>query len=782
MHTTLLLASILAFAPQGADLSGNYGFEPLEVQKIDPKGGPLDSADMDGDGRKDLIAVNNHKSRIEIYYQKPDAKPGDVKAPAAGSNELPELWRFRRETISVPNEVQAVVPFDYDGDGRMDLIYAGQPGTIALVRQTKPGVFEVVRKFPMKGLAGNRDNLHVANVIGDDKPEIIGNVGGKIMIWPLEKDQLGTPTELDIGAGNVVASVIEDLDGNGTPDVMGVVPEDASPVRIWLSSREGDKLVLGPQLRFEMPPLREAETVRLPGEKQALIGTIERPSKRIVFSRMEKAPIAGAGDREASIQTWAFKDPQNRKRSYAVVDLDGDGRQDLLATNTAENAVMLYRQRAGKGFDSPERFPALADLDAVAALPAADGKPAQVFLLSEKEGVLGRCDAGTDGIGFPKPVPLASGASPVSMNLVTFNGTPTLAVVTKDGRNYTLTLVPATGEAAMDAKNHRSVSLGSLSRSPESILGVDVDHEGHTDLLVFTPDKPMIMVREVTDKDGKSELKTLESKDMGQFGLVQAANGRNTAVFDVLGDGKAELLVADRNYVRALRYDAAPPAGTSPGWQVVKQFNADASDAKLTCVSVMGDRVVAGDRENGRLVVFGRDDKGAWKQVETIEVPGFKFNQIFAGKFGGDDNQSILAIGDDSFALVRLAGDRWKLTEVASWRSDEPRRVEHELVVGDVNGDGFVDVTALDAGEQMAEILSFSQSGKLRYGTAFKVFETKIFSGGEPKEFEPNMGLVTDLTGDGKDDLVLLCHDRVLLYPQQTKAEAAAKPAATTPR
>jgi hypothetical protein len=781
MHTTLLLASILAFAPQGADLSGNYGFEPLEVQKIDPKGGPLDSADMDGDGRKDLIAVNNHKSRIEIYYQKPDAKPGDVKAPAAGSNELPELWRFRRETISVPNEVQAVVPFDYDGDGRMDLIYAGQPGTIALVRQTKPGVFEVVRKFPMKGLAGNRDNLHVANVIGDAKPEIVGNVGGKVMIWPLEKDQLGTPTELDIGAGNVVASVIDDFDGNGTPDVMGVVPEDASPLRIWLSSREGDKLVLGPQLRFEMPPLREAETVRLPGEKQALIGTIERPSKRIVFSRMEKAPIAGAGDREASIQTWAFKDPQNRKRSYAVVDLDGDGRQDLLATNTAENAVMLYRQRAGKGFDSPERYPALADLDAVAALPAADGKPAQVFLLSEKEGVLGRCDAGTDGIGFPKPVPLTAGATPVKMNLVTFNGTPSLAVVTKDGRNYTLTLVPATGEAAMDAKNHRSVSIGSLSRNPESILGVDVDHEGHTDLLVFTPDKPMIMVREVTDKDGKSELKTLESKDMGQFGLVQAANGRNTAVFDVLGDGKAELLVADRNYVRALRYDAAPPAGTSPGWQVVKQLNADASDAKLTCVSVMGDRVVAGDPDSGRLVVFGRDDKGAWKQVETIEVPGFKFNQIFAGKFGGDDNQSILAIGDDSFALVRLAGDRWKLTEVASWRSDEPRRVEHELVVGDVNGDGFVDVTALDAGEQMAEILSFSQAGKLRYGTAFKVFETKIFSGGEPKEFEPSMGLVTDLTGDGKDDLVLLCHDRVLLYPQQTKAEAA-KPAATTPR
>ncbi len=773
MALAFLVSSLVLLAPQSGDLSGNFGFQPLEVQKIDPKAGPLESADLNGDGLKDLIAVNNHKSRIEVYYQKPDAKPGEEKAPAVGSNELPELWRFRRETISVPNEVQAVVPYDFDGDGLMDLMYAGQPGTIAFVRQTKPGVFEVIRKLPIKNLAGNRDNLHVADLVGDSKPEVIGNVAGKIMVWPFDKDQLGTPIELDVGSGNVVASLIEDFDGNGTPDIAGIVPEDSSPIRIWLSAREGSSLVLGPQLRFELPPLREAETVRLPGEKQALLGVIEKTSKRLVFLRLEKASISGAGDREASMQTWTFKDPENRKRSYAVVDLDGDGLQDLLATNTAENAVMLYRQRRGKGFEGAERFPALADLDSVAALPAATDRPAQVFLLSEKEGVLGRCDAGTDGIGFPKPVPLPAGATPVTMNLVQFNGVPTLAVVTKDGRNYTLTLVPATGEVAMDSKNHRSVSLGSLSRNPESILGVDVDHEGNTDLLVFTPDKPMIMVREIKSESGAQELKMMESKDMGQFGLVQAANGRNTTVFDVLGDGKSELLVADRNFVRALRYDAAPAAGTSPGWQVVKQFNADASDAKLTCVSVMGDKIVAGDRENGRLVVFGRNDKAVWQQLEAIEVPGFKFNQIYAGTFGGDDHLSILAIGDDSFGLVRLTGDRWKLAEVASWRSDEPRRVEHELVLGDVNGDGFVDVTALDAGEQMAEILSFSQSGKLLYGTAFKVFETRLFSGGEPKEFEPSMGLVVDMTGDGKDDLVLLCHDRVLLYPQQAVALAA---------
>ena len=777
-----LSAAMLA-APQSADLSANFGFDPLEIQKIDAKAGPMIATDLDGDGRKDLVVVNNRKSRIELYYQRADAKPGDEKPTTPGSNELPELWRFRRETISVPHEVLAVLANDFDHDGKMDLIYAGQPGTIAFVKQTKPGVFEIIRKTPVKNLVVNRDNLLLANVNGDSKPELITNTGGKISVWPLDNDQLGTPLEFSAGEGTIVAIMTDDFDGNGTMDLAGIVPDDSSPIRIWLTSLEGDKLVVGPQNRFEMPPLREVDALHLPGDKQAMLAVIEKPSKRLVFSKLVKSTIERASDREASIQTVTFNDPQNKKRNFAVADIDGDGRLDLLATNTGENAVMLYRQKPGKGFETPEKFPALADLDSIAAQGAKGDQLAQLFLLSEKEGIVGRSDAGSDGIAFPKAIPLPAGSSPVTMNLLDFNGINTLAVVTKDGRNYQLLLVPATGEQSMDVKNHRSVSLGTLTRGPETILSLDADHDGHTDLLVFTPDKPMIMVRDGMDKDGKPELKVLESKDMGQFGLVQAANGRNTSTLDLLGDGKSELLVADRNYVRALTYNATPPAGTSPGWQVVAQINAEASDAKLTSIAIMGDKIVAGDRENGRLVVFSKNkdknDKPVWKQSEAIEVPGFKFNQIFAGRLGGDDNDVILVIGDSSFAVVRLQGERWRLDEVATWKSDEPRRVEHEFVIGDLNGDGFLDVTALDAADQMAEILTFSQSGQLRYGTAFEVFESKMFTGGEPKEFEPNMGMVTDITGDGKDDLVLMAHDRVLIYPQQTKPSAAPVPETT---
>ena len=76
MTSVTLLALAFAVAPQSGDLAAHFGFDPLEVQKIDPKAGPITAADLDGDGRRDLIAVNNHKSRVEVYYQRPDAKPG----------------------------------------------------------------------------------------------------------------------------------------------------------------------------------------------------------------------------------------------------------------------------------------------------------------------------------------------------------------------------------------------------------------------------------------------------------------------------------------------------------------------------------------------------------------------------------------------------------------------------------------------------------------------------------------------------------------------------------
>ena len=272
---------------------------------------------------------------------------------------------------------------------------------------------------------------------------------------------------------------------------------------------------------------------------------------------------------------------------------------------------------------------------------------------------------------------------------------------------------------------------------------------------------------------GDDGFELTESKDMGQYGLIKAATADNTAIFDIDGDGHDELLLADRNYVRAVRYEPNPAAGISPGWQVVKQINAVDSSAKLVSLAILEDRIVAADQENDRLLILGKDEnsqnENAWSEIRSIAVHGFDFHTIYAGAFSGDDKDNILAVGNDGFAVISLSGKRSALREFASWRTDKEHRLQHELATGDINGDGFLDLISLDAGEQMCEIFTFTEARRLLYATGFAVFESKIFSGGDVREFQPSTVTIADITGDGANDLILLAHDRILIYPQMTR-------------
>jgi hypothetical protein len=89
--------------------------------------------------------------------------------------------------------------------------------------------------------------------------------------------------------------------------------------------------------------------------------------------------------------------------------------------------------------------------------------------------------------------------------------------------------------------------------------------------------------------------------------------------------------------------------------------------------------------------------------------------------------------------------------------------------MGDINSDDRADIIMVEYKRNHFEILALDSQMKPIPAMRFKIFEQKSYQqgkspgkpGGEPRELK-----IADVTGDGKDDLVTVIHDRIIIYPQ----------------
>ena len=112
------------------------------------------------------------------------------------------------------------------------------------------------------------------------------------------------------------------------------------------------------------------------------------------------------------------------------------------------------------------------------------------------------------------------------------------------------------------------------------------------------------------------------------------------------------------------------------------------------------------------------------------------------------------------------------IEELATYETTLERTFPTDVIAGDLNGDGRTDLALTDTRSHYLEILAYRPTSQLERALYFTVFEEKGFAREEASGIEPREGLIADVTGDGRADLVLLCHDRVLLYPQDSGGAA----------
>lgn len=741
-------------------LTSQYGFSGLEIYKVEFRSANLMAGDLNGDGRTDFLLVDNSHSRIDLFQQR-DPKAPPAEEPPKSVNDLPSDSRFEHRKLPVDREVSAMTLGDFNSDGLTDIAYIGLPNRLEFKFQKKGGQFEQNSDRRLADVSESAWSLDGGDINGDGRDDLV--VLGKSETYVLLQtaDGFEQPEKLLNTSDRLAIAQIADLDGDGRNDLCYLAENGKE--RLFCARLQTESARLGPELQFDVKRQRSLTLGNIDGKPGEEMLSVDPLTNRVKVSRLRR-PKLEAGQLAARLVQYGFGGTEgSRDRDIAVGDVDGDGRTDLVATDPTGAQVYLFRQTQKEGLDLGTPYASLQGASQIRVGAAEAGHAPDVFVLSTKEKAIGVSRMKDGRLSIPQVLPVQG--EPVAMELADLSGDKTAELLyisrEREGRSSNYLLRGLTWDEKKKWEPYlfgeaESIDL-KLTSAPDRISVTDANLDGRPDFLIAQgADRPFVLL--VGNAKGSVDIVEPE----GGFKLGTVPPG---AVF--LGSAAVpRVLIAQDNFARSFRLD------DQNQWQLLEQFNAAEPNAKVAGVAELnldgedGPEIALVDTGVKRLRILKKSEGtyGPWKEVELGEFP---FVSAHVADLNGDGEEDLLLFGGSRFAVLYAGRTDPELEEIASYETELEKVFFSDIVAGDVNGDGANDLVVIDIRSHYVEILNYDEKLGLRHALHFKVFEEKSFrESHEAAGTEPREGVVADVTGDGLDDLLLLVHDRVLLYPQ----------------
>ena len=305
-------------------------------------------ADMDGDGDIDVLA----------------AKPGSPFGGGSiviyrnnGNGSFTELNnRFPGSSAAL---VSNVVGSDLDNDGDIDVVVGSSgfsSGGVRVYRNN--GNLSFTRTFDNGNAPGLWD-IHLADLNGDNRPEIMFSLGGSF-------DQIGVyvnsgnlsswgnliPVKSGTNTGDEPRSLhAADIDGDGDVDVMSV-NYLSNQLSYYPNSRIG-----GPQPSVRH--LTSASQTRGPRNLRTGDingdGVLDMISTSVLDGKVAWYRGTGRGNFASQQIIHRYQTGANEQgpRGLDVVDMDGDGDLDVLSTSEVGSSVCFHENTGSGSFSQP---------------------------------------------------------------------------------------------------------------------------------------------------------------------------------------------------------------------------------------------------------------------------------------------------------------------------------------------------------------------------------------------------------------------------------------------
>jgi hypothetical protein len=792
-----------------------FGFRGLEIFPLDNHISQMRSADINGDGKLDLVMANNTRAKINILINQTGET--NITRPATvsyrkDSNELLPDARFRVESIASEKRIAALVVADLNGDNRPDLAYYGEPKELVVQYNEGTNGWSMPKRWQIGDETSLTPNaLTAGDLNGDKRTDLLLLSENNIFFLRQNADNMLSEPEKIPFVGTVKSIQVLDINGDGRDDLLQVNWDDPNPFRFRLQTGQGQ---LGPEYHFTMPAIRAYWADDLDQDKKTEIMTIAQHSGRAQVANFAQKDAESLGEafKQGQFQVLPLNKTSKARRGILWADVNRDGLSDLLVAEPDSGQLTLLMQNTDGTLVATNTFPTFTGVTDLAASDWNGDGRLELFVLSPDERQIGltEFDAAKGRIAFPDVLPLDG--KPLVMTVGTLDPSvgPVLAVISEQDTNRFLITRTASG------KTHKQKLSETFKATPSSMSIHDVDQDGLSDLVVLVPYEKIKVLRQVAGKD-------FEEQDIMPPG--GNADQPWLSIADVDGDQKPELLLAQRNFVRAVvmkvepaRETAEPTASPASSTAAVtnaavsaKATNLSATSGSTTNASTnttasastvtntpkatwsftvkeqingasSNSRIVGAtpvqrgsnstaslfllDAERKTITLCERDKSGVWQVVRNLQLPVTAFHQLRPLGIGSPNVNSVGFIGVNALGWLSLDGKIWEIAELDHYETPIKDGRLNDLISGDLNNDNRKDLVFLETSKNYLDIVMFEPPHRIVPANRWPVFEERTFRSRRAEMAEPREAVVADVTGDGKSDLIVLVHDRLLLYPQ----------------
>lgn len=455
-----------------------------------------------------------------------------------------------------------------------------------------------------------------------------------------------------------------------------------------------------------------------------------------------------------------------------AVDLNGDGRPDLVVANYADGTVSVLINTTAAGgtvshFAAQQVFTAGAGANAVVSADFNGDGRADIAVANRGAGtaavLLNTSVPGSATASFSaaQSFATAAGADGIAVLDVDGDGRADLAVANIDAASVSLlinTIAPGASNASFASA--RSFTTGN---SPTAVSARDLNCDGRPDLLVSTYDG--ISVLRNLAAPGSSTPNFASQPLLRSDGAV--AFSADAA--DLNGDGRPDLLWVNGRGSLSVRLSSTPASGGTTGFAAPLAVSTGAVPSTAASADFNGDGrpdlAITNQSSNSVSVLFNTAAAGAtaasFGSPQTYTTGGQTPYSIVATDVNGDGRPDLLisnfSTSDVAVLLNMTVAGATTPSFAAAVRFPsggvDPRSLD-ALAVGtaDVNGDGRPDLLVVNYNSStIGVLLNTTRAGATRPSFA----SAQVFTS-SPAGTVPRFVTASDINLDGRPDLVVV--------------------------